>query len=113
MKYNMLGRTGLFVSEICLGTMTFGGRGEMWQKIGQLDQASATDLVRASVDAGVNFFDTRDAEVLEGLTENPFCLALGIDVSRRAQYSPDMRRASSGRTSHRRTGSRSPDEVGH
>jgi aryl-alcohol dehydrogenase-like predicted oxidoreductase len=60
MKYNMLGRTGLFVSEICLGTMTFGGRGEMWQKIGQLDQASATDLVRASIDAGVNFFDTAD-----------------------------------------------------
>jgi aryl-alcohol dehydrogenase-like predicted oxidoreductase len=60
MKYNMLGRTGLFVSEICLGTMTFGGRGEMWQKIGQLDQASATALVRASIDAGVNFFDTAD-----------------------------------------------------
>jgi aryl-alcohol dehydrogenase-like predicted oxidoreductase len=60
MKYNMLGRTGLFVSEICLGTMTFGGRGEMWQKIGQLDQGSATDLVRASIDAGVNFFDTAD-----------------------------------------------------
>ena len=60
MKYNMLGRTGLFVSEICLGTMTFGGRGEMWQKIGQLNQASATDLVRASIDAGVNFFDTAD-----------------------------------------------------
>jgi aryl-alcohol dehydrogenase-like predicted oxidoreductase len=60
MKYNMLGRTGLFVSEICLGTMTFGGRGEMWQKIGQLDQVSATDLVRAAIDAGVNFFDTAD-----------------------------------------------------
>jgi aryl-alcohol dehydrogenase-like predicted oxidoreductase len=60
MKYNMLGRTGLFVSEICLGTMTFGGRGEMWQKIGQLNRAAATDLVRASIDAGVNFFDTAD-----------------------------------------------------
>src|SRR5215467_12590654 len=60
MKYNMFGRTGLFVSEICLGTMTFGGRGEMWQKIGQLDQATATDLVCASIDAGVNFFDTAD-----------------------------------------------------
>jgi aryl-alcohol dehydrogenase-like predicted oxidoreductase len=60
MKYNMLGRTGLFVSEICLGRITFGGRGEMWQKIGQLDQVSATDLVRAAIDAGVNFFDTAD-----------------------------------------------------
>jgi aryl-alcohol dehydrogenase-like predicted oxidoreductase len=56
----MLGRTGLFVSEICLGTMTFGGRGEIWQKIGQLDQAAATSLVRTSIDAGVNFFDTAD-----------------------------------------------------
>jgi len=60
MKYNLLGRTGLLVSEICLGTMTFGGRGEIWQKIGQLDQAAATELVRTSIDAGVNFFDTAD-----------------------------------------------------
>ena len=60
MKYNLLGRTGLLVSEICLGTMTFGGRGEIWQKIGQLDQAAATGLVRTSIDAGVNFFDTAD-----------------------------------------------------
>jgi aryl-alcohol dehydrogenase-like predicted oxidoreductase len=60
MKYNLLGRTGLLVSEICLGTMTFGGRGELWQKIGQLDQAAATELVRTSLDAGVNFFDTAD-----------------------------------------------------
>lgn len=60
MKYNMLGRTGVFVSEICLGTMTFGGRGEIWQKIGRLDQAAARDLVRTAIDAGVNFFDTAD-----------------------------------------------------
>jgi len=60
MKYTLLGRSGLLVSEICLGTMTFGGRGEIWQKIGQLDQAAATELVRTSIDAGVNFFDTAD-----------------------------------------------------
>jgi aryl-alcohol dehydrogenase-like predicted oxidoreductase len=59
MKYRALGRTGLFVSEICLGTMTFGGRG-FWQTIGQLDQAEATALVRAALEAGVNFFDTAD-----------------------------------------------------
>jgi aryl-alcohol dehydrogenase-like predicted oxidoreductase len=60
MKYKNLGRTGLFVSEICLGTMTFGGRGELWPIIGQLDQAMATNLLRLSIDAGVNFFDTAD-----------------------------------------------------
>ena len=40
MKYNQLGRTGLFVSEICLGTMTFGGseNAGMWKAIGALQQ---------------------------------------------------------------------------
>jgi aryl-alcohol dehydrogenase-like predicted oxidoreductase len=60
MKYRMLGRTGLFVSEICLGTMTFGGRGGFWPLIGQLDQAAAAALLRTAIDAGVNFFDTAD-----------------------------------------------------
>jgi len=60
MKYKKLGRTGLFVSEICLGTMTFGGRGELWPIIGQLDQAAAKNLLRLSIDAGVNFVDTAD-----------------------------------------------------
>ena len=60
MKYKKLGRTGLFVSEICLGTMTFGGRGELWTLIGQLDQAAANSLLRLSIDAGINFFDTAD-----------------------------------------------------
>src|ERR1700757_1527240 len=60
MKYRELGRTGLFVSEICLGTMTFGGRGELWPIIGQLDQAAAATLLRLSIDAGINFFDTAD-----------------------------------------------------
>ena len=58
MQYNQLGRTGLFVSELCLGTMTFGGGDDMWGKIGQLDQAAADTLVRTAVDGGINFFDT-------------------------------------------------------
>jgi len=60
MKYRMLGRTGLFVSEICLGTMTFGGQGGFWPLIGQVDRRAAADLLRASIDKGVNFFDTAD-----------------------------------------------------
>ncbi|HWA92000.1 MAG TPA: aldo/keto reductase [Rhizomicrobium sp.] len=59
MKYNRLGNTGLFVSEICLGTMTFGGGG-FWKVVGELDQQNATDLVSRSLEAGVNFIDTAD-----------------------------------------------------
>ncbi len=68
MRYNQLGRTGLFVSEICLGTMTFGGRGEMFQHIGKLQQDDVDALVRAALDAGVNFIDTADV-YSEGLSE--------------------------------------------
>jgi aryl-alcohol dehydrogenase-like predicted oxidoreductase len=60
MKYNRLGNTGLFVSEICLGTMTFGGNGGIWKAIGELDQKNATALIERSVKAGVNFVDTAD-----------------------------------------------------
>ncbi|HEX7967842.1 MAG TPA: aldo/keto reductase [Stellaceae bacterium] len=59
MKYRLMGRTGLLVSEICLGTMTFGGRG-FWKQIGQLDERQATEIVRGALEAGVNFFDTAD-----------------------------------------------------
>lgn len=58
MRYQKLGNTGLFVSELCLGTMTFGGEGGMWGKIGQLDQAQADKLVGSALDAGINFIDT-------------------------------------------------------
>lgn len=58
MRYRKFGRTGLFVSELCLGTMTFGGRGDMWQKIGNLDQSEAEALIGHALDAGINFIDT-------------------------------------------------------
>src|SRR5438876_11923735 len=59
MRYLPLGRTGLFVSELCLGTMTFGGSGEsMWAKIGELQQSEAERLVGQALDAGINFIDT-------------------------------------------------------
>ncbi len=59
MKFNQLGNTGMFVSEICLGTMTFGGGG-FWKVVGELDQKNATGLVSRSLEAGVNFIDTAD-----------------------------------------------------
>ena len=56
-----LGRTGLFVSELCLGTMTFGGGDEgMWGKIGRLQQDEAERIVGGAIDAGINFIDTAD-----------------------------------------------------
>ena len=58
MRYRQLGPSGLFVSELCLGTMTFGGSDGMWRQIGQLGQDDADALVKTAVDAGVNFIDT-------------------------------------------------------
>ena len=67
MKYNLLGNTGLIVSELCLGTMTFGGQG-MWTAIGALTQKEVNQLVKTSVDAGINFIDTANV-YSEGLSE--------------------------------------------
>ena len=60
MRNRPLGRTGLFVSELCLGTMTFGGGEGMWAQIGNLQKADAERLVGQSIDAGINFIDTAD-----------------------------------------------------
>ena len=60
MKYNRLGNTGLFVSEICLGTMTFSGQGYFNGVIGTLSQKEATALIARSLEARVNFIDTAD-----------------------------------------------------
>jgi len=57
MRYRLLGRTGLYVSELCLGTMTFGDQG-WWKVLGGLGQEVATGLVKQAFDAGVNFIDT-------------------------------------------------------
>lgn len=67
MKYNLLGNTGLKVSELCLGTMTFGGRG-MWTAIGTLPQDQVNSLVKQSIDGGINFIDTANV-YSEGLSE--------------------------------------------
>jgi aryl-alcohol dehydrogenase-like predicted oxidoreductase len=68
MYQKKLGKTGLFVSELCLGTMTFGGGGGMWRQIGALDQTEAGRLVGRALDAGINFLDTADVYA-EGLSE--------------------------------------------
>jgi aryl-alcohol dehydrogenase-like predicted oxidoreductase len=67
MQYKTLGDTGLLVSTLCLGTMTFGGGQDtamadarIWKMIGATDQTEADTLVQASIDVGINFFDTAD-----------------------------------------------------
>jgi aryl-alcohol dehydrogenase-like predicted oxidoreductase len=59
MHYKQLGKTGLFVSELCLGTMTFGGKG-FWEVIGRLGVQEVEALVGTALDQGVNFIDTAD-----------------------------------------------------
>jgi len=60
MQYKTLGDTGLLVSTLCFGTMTFHGGTGLFRAIGTVDQAGAAALVKASIDAGINFFDTAD-----------------------------------------------------
>jgi len=60
MRHHALGRTGLFVSELCLGTMTFGGGSGIWGQIGALQQSEAEELIGTALDAGINFVDTAD-----------------------------------------------------
>jgi aryl-alcohol dehydrogenase-like predicted oxidoreductase len=67
MKYNLLGKTGLKVSELCLGTMTFGGKGR-FKAIGSLGQDSVDTLVKRAIDGGINFIDTANV-YSEGMSE--------------------------------------------
>jgi aryl-alcohol dehydrogenase-like predicted oxidoreductase len=60
MKYKTLGNSGLLVSTLCLGTMTFGDGSGIYRHIGKSDQNDADDLIKTALDAGVNFFDTAD-----------------------------------------------------
>ena len=73
MKYRLLADTGVFVSELCLGAMTFGNAGQaIWQTIGGLDQTAADQIIHRALDAGINFIDTAnvystgDSETLVG-----------------------------------------------
>jgi len=68
MKYNFLGTTGIKVSELCLGTMTFGGNTGIWSAIGNLEQQEVDNIIKRSVDAGINFIDTANV-YSQGLSE--------------------------------------------
>jgi aryl-alcohol dehydrogenase-like predicted oxidoreductase len=76
MRYKQLGRTGLLVSELCFGTMTFGGGRDFWRAIGRLPQDAVDDLIARVLDAGINFIDTADI-YSEGDSERMLGKALG------------------------------------
>ena len=83
MKYKTLGDTGLLVSTLCFGTMTFHGGQGFWKAIGNVDQAGADELIKASIDAGINFFDTADV-YSEGESEKSLGQSLkNLNVARK------------------------------
>ena len=58
LRFRTMGDSGLFVSELCLGTMTFGGDEDIWGLIGQVQQEQADELMKIALEAGINFIDT-------------------------------------------------------
>ncbi len=72
MKFNRLGQTGLFVSELCMGTWGFSGRNYFGGAIGTLSQKDATRFIGRALEARINFIDTAnvysygDSELMTG-----------------------------------------------
>ena len=69
MRYRQLGGTGVVVSELCLGTMTFGNGEVRFKPLAGVDQAGADALVERSLAAGINFFDTAADSYSSGESE--------------------------------------------
>jgi aryl-alcohol dehydrogenase-like predicted oxidoreductase len=76
MQYQQLGNTGVFVSRLCLGAMTFGGKGTMFEAIGALEQKETDELVGQALDGGINFIDTANIYA-DGQSEIQVGKALG------------------------------------
>ncbi len=72
MKFNRLGHTGLYVSELCMGTWGFSGRNYFGGAIGTLSQKDATAFIGRALEARINFIDTAnvysfgDSELMTG-----------------------------------------------
>lgn len=75
MRMRTLGNTGLVVSEICFGAMTFSDGEGIWHAVGKTEQRTADTLVRTALEHGVNFFDTANA-YSAGLSESMLGRAL-------------------------------------
>ena len=75
MKYHTLGHTGLLVSELCLGTMTFASGEGLWKPIAGVQQEDADELLSLSIEAGINFVDTADVYT-QGASEKSLAQAI-------------------------------------
>ena len=74
MRYTKFGNTGLIVSRLAFGAMTF-GKGEFMGFKYTVDQNEANRMVKHAIDAGINFFDTADMYA-QGLSEEMLGKAL-------------------------------------
>ena len=81
MRYKVLGRTGLFVSEFCLGTMTFGQSGGQYAAASGVGQEAVDAIVHRAFDAGINFIDMANvyangqSEEMVGRALKTLCIA--------------------------------------
>jgi aryl-alcohol dehydrogenase-like predicted oxidoreductase len=83
MQYKTLGDTGLLVSTICFGTMTFHGGSGMFRMIGSVDQSGADELIKSCIEAGINFYDTADV-YSEGESEKTLAASLrNLNIARK------------------------------
>jgi aryl-alcohol dehydrogenase-like predicted oxidoreductase len=76
METRYLGRTGLRVSVLAFGAMTFGGQGQFFEGIGSVPPGDARRMVDMCLDAGVNLFDTADV-YSSGISETMLGKAIG------------------------------------
>src|SRR5579863_1654064 len=76
MQFQQLGNTGVFVSRLCFGAMTFGGKGTTFEAIGALEQKDADTLVGQAIDGGINFVDTANVDA-RGESEMQLGKAMG------------------------------------
>ncbi|KNY28150.1 aldo/keto reductase [Pseudobacteroides cellulosolvens] len=67
MKYNKLGNTGVLVSELCLGTMTFGGQG-FCETFGKVQEEEVKGILKRTIEQGINYIDTANS-YSDGLSE--------------------------------------------
>jgi aryl-alcohol dehydrogenase-like predicted oxidoreductase len=73
MQYTTLGDTGLLVSRLCFGAMTFHGSG-LFKMVGNTNQSEADEIIKACIAADINFFDTADVYSEGGSEEMAHCL---------------------------------------
>ncbi len=99
MEYATLGDTDLLVSKLCFGTMTFGdGRG-FYKANSAVGQSGADELVKTSIDGGINFFDTADMSPCTSLAR----MALGKACGNLGHHRRETPRTARGQSRGSRT----------